>query len=118
MGVEDKELGAGSSRNSSHSHRSRNGVLSKRGTSVGASIVVQTKQSRQNIKKKASSRSVLSGSNSNRAGQKHELNSPMDKTEQLMVSSDSETNPVDNESMHGMINSMNKTPEIYISELA
>ena len=43
----------------------------------------------------------------------------MDKTEQLLVSSeDSEDNPVDNETMHSMIKSMNRSPEIYVSELA
>ena len=63
LGV-DKEQGAGSSKtNSSHSHRSRSGVLSKRGTSVGASVVVVSrKQSKQSIKKKSSSRSIASGS--------------------------------------------------------
>ena len=43
----------------------------------------------------------------------------MDKTEQLLVSSeDSEDNPVDNDTMHSMIKSMNRSPEIYVSELA
>ena len=39
LGVEEKERGS-SKTNSAQSHRSRNGVLSKRGASVGASVVV------------------------------------------------------------------------------
>ena len=42
----------------------------------------------------------------------------MDVTEQLLVSSDSEDNPIDSESIHGVIKSMSKTPEIYVEELA
>ena len=109
-GGEAKERGAGSSKtNSAHSHRSRNGVLSKRGTSVGGtSIVVQSKQSRRTIKKKGSScRSVASGSN---------LKSPLPKTEQLLVSDESEDEQ--DKDMHGIIRSMTKTPEIYVEELA
>ena len=122
LGVEDaverKERGAGSKTNSAHSHRSRSGVLSKRGTSV----VVNSKQSKSPTKKKGSSnRSIDSRTNSNQAGQKSELLSPMPYTEQLLVtdngSEDSEDNQDANDSMHGIIQNMSKAPEIFVEEL-